>query len=150
MKLSTQQDIEAPIEKVFAAVSDFDKFEKTLMQRGAKIERADALDAPAPGMAWDINFGFRGRQREAKATIEELSGPDTVKAVAVSSGVHGYLDVELKAISEDRTRMKVGLDMRPKTLPARVLIQSLKLAQGKIKTRFKNRVANFAKDIEAR
>ncbi len=150
MKLSTQQDIDAPIEKVFAAVSDFEKFEKTLLKRGAKVERLDELPNPAPGMAWDINFAFRGRQREAKATIEELAVPDTVKATAISSGIHGYLDVELRSLSQGKTRMKIGVDMRPKTLPARVLVQSLKLAQGTLKSRFKDRVANFAKDIENR
>jgi len=148
MKLSTQQDVDASIEKVFAAVSDFEKFEKTLLKRGAKVERLDELKEPAPGMAWDINFRFRGRKREAKATIEELTGPETVKATAISSGIHGYLDIELRSLSQGKTRMKVGVDMRPKTLPARVLIQSLKLAQGTLKTRFKNRVSNFAKDIE--
>lgn len=150
MKLSTQEDVNAPIEDVFAAVSDFNNFEQSLLKRGAKVARLDALPQPAAGMSWDIQFGFRGRQREAKATIDEISGPSCVKASAISSGIHGFVDVELTEISKDRTRMKIGVDMRPKTLPARVLIQSLKLAQNSIKSRFKNRVSNFARDIEAR
>ncbi len=150
MKLSTQQDVEAPIEKVFEAVSDFDQFERTLLKRGAKVERVDELKKAAAGMAWDINFSFRGRKRDAKAVIDELKTPEKVKATAISSGVHGLLDVELRALSNDRTRMKIGVDMKPKTLPARILIQSLKLAQNSLKDRFKNRVAEFAKDIETR
>ena len=52
------------------------------------------------------------------------------------------------ALSRKRTRVIVGLDMRPRTLSARLLIQSLKFAKANLYSRFEARVGRFAKDIE--
>ena len=42
------------------------------------------------------------------------------------------------------------LDLRPKTLAARLLVQSLKLARNKLNRKFRKRVAEFAMLIEER
>ena len=41
MKLSTREDIEAPIGTVFDAVTDFDGFERQLLRRGVDVTRDD-------------------------------------------------------------------------------------------------------------
>ena len=41
MKFSTREDIEAPVDHVFAEVSDFAGFERRALRHGADITRLD-------------------------------------------------------------------------------------------------------------
>ena len=52
------------------------------------------------------------------------------------------------ALSATRTRVLVSFDMRAKTLTARLLLQSLKLAKTKVTKRFKARVLDYAENVE--
>ena len=46
--------------------------------------------------------------------------------------------------------MAVALDMKPLNLSARLLIQSLKLAKSSLTKKFKDRVADYAKNLGER
>ncbi len=150
MKLATREDIDAPIEAVFEQLSDFDGFERAILRRGADVQRVDELSAPGPGMAWKTSFAFRGRQREARINLDEHAHPDRLRASVRSSGFETDLLIDLVAMSKTRTRMNFSLDARPKTVPARLMIQSLKLARHSMLKRFRKRIADFASDLEAR
>ena len=122
MKFSAREDIDAPIESVFEAVSDFDAFERRKVAWRGRVYDVDAeLVALEPGEGYTIESRSNG--------IE-------------SSGV-----VELVALSKTRTRMFVSIDLRPVTLSARLLVQSLRLAKGNLSRRFKTRVHEFAKGL---
>ena len=56
--------------------------------------------------------------------------------------------VELVALSRSRTRMVVSTNAKAKTLTARVLLQSFKLARQRAQKRFANRVSDWAETIE--
>jgi len=58
--------------------------------------------------------------------------------------------VDLVALSRARTRLSVGLDVTPRTLAGRLMIQSMKLAKGNLSKRFRLRVADYAMDVEER
>lgn len=150
MKLATREDIDAPIEAVFQELSDFDGFERAVMRRGAEVQRIDDLKTPGPGMAWTTSFGFRGRRREARIDLAEHAAPDRLRAAVKTSGVEMDLLIDLVEMSKTRTRMNLSLDARPKTIPARLMIQSLKLARQNMLRRFRHRISEFASDIEAR
>ncbi len=150
MKLATREDIDAPIEAVFEELSDFDSFERAILRRGAEVQRVDDLPAPGPGMAWKTNFAFRGRQREAKIELDEHNHPDRLRASVRTSGFEFDVLIDLVAMSKNRTRMNFALDSRPKTVPARLMIQSLKLARSGMLKRFRKRIGEFASDLETR
>ena len=44
MKLNVRQDIDLPIARVFARLSDFDGWQKAALRRGAEVARTDKLD----------------------------------------------------------------------------------------------------------
>ena len=150
MRFSTREDIEAPIEKVFAAVSDFDGFERQALRRGAEVTRQDTAGKPGIGSEWHLKFPFRGKEREVEARISEFEAPNGLRIDSRGGGLDGQIAIDLLALSPGRTRMHVAVDLKPQSLSARLLVQSLKFAKGNLNKRFSNRVWNFAQDIEDR
>ena len=149
MKFSTREDIEAPVDYVFAQVSDFAAFERRAMRQGADVARRE--DGPiAQGAIWDISFQFRGRDRRVLAELTQLDVPTLLSIDSASDGLNAVTEVELIALSQTRTRVLVSFDLRAKTLTARLLLQSLKLAKTKMTKRFNARVLDYAEDIEDR
>ncbi|MEM6276943.1 MAG: SRPBCC family protein [Pseudomonadota bacterium] len=149
MKLSTREDIAVPIAEVFSRVTDFEEFERRAMRRGAEISRTDPVTGPGQGSQWEATFMFRGRERRVQAQMDELQSPEKLSIGSKSSGLDGSFDVQLVALSPSRTRMIVGLELRPQNLSARLLVQSLKLAKASLAKRYAATVSDFAKGIEA-
>ena len=150
MKIKTHEDIEATIDQVFDAVTDFEGFELAALRRGAEVRRVDTLTQPGQGMSWQAKFAHRGRQRVADINLEQFERPNQLRVWSKISGLTADVDVELVPLSRTRTRMTLSVDMRPKTIPARLLIQSLKLARTTMLRRFRKRVSEYAATIEAR
>lgn len=148
MKFSSHEDIEAPIDAVFAAVTDFQAFERQALRRGAEVQRSDSLAYPGPGMTWDAAFMLRGKRREIKIELTQMDGPNGLVADARSNNLNGQFAVDLVALSRNRTRLSVTLELEPKTLAARLMLQSMKLARKTLTRRFRKRVAEFATDVE--
>ncbi len=149
MKFSTREDIEAPIDFVFARVTDFDAFERRALRQGAQVHRQG--DGPVDvGTVWDISFHYRERMRNAQATLTTLDAPHELKIDSISDGLTAQTDVALVALSPGRTRVIVGFELRARTLTARLLLQSLKLAKGKLTKRFRARVLDYAEAVEDR
>ncbi|MDF0600768.1 SRPBCC family protein [Psychromarinibacter sp. C21-152] len=149
MKLSTREDIEAPIEHVWSRVTNFDGFERQALRRGAEVVRNDTMGAPGLGSEWDITYTFRGRPREIDARVATFDAPTTLRLEAQSGGLDGTVQVELVSLSPRRTRMQLSLEMAPRNLSGRLLVQSLKFARGNMEKRFKGRVYDYAQTVEA-
>ena len=150
MKFAAKEDIEAPIEEVFRMASDFDAFERSALRRGAEVQRVDARAQPGVGMLWDVAFPLRGKRREMRLELEAYEPSTRIQVDAGSPSMSGKFVVDLMALSRSRTRMSFDLELNPRNLSARLLIQSLKLARSNLTKRFKLRVAEHAKDMEER
>jgi len=150
MKFSAKEDIEAPIEYVFEQVTDFTAIERSALRRGADVQRVDTLSAPGPGMSWDASFKMRGRKRDVSIELTSIDPPNGLVVSSRSPAMGGELVVDLVALSRGRTRMSVDIEMRPKNLSSRLLVQSLKLARGNLNKRFRKRVGEHAEEIEDR
>ncbi|GHF37164.1 SRPBCC family protein [Seohaeicola zhoushanensis] len=150
MQFSTKEDIEAPIGDVFAMLSDFEGFERLAIRRGIEVQRDKDMTPPGPGMEWAARFLLRGKSRDLRLTLAQYDRPTAIRFEAVSQGLDGTLTLDLLSLSKKRTRMAVVLELKPKTLPARLLIQSLRLTKATLTKRFKLKVATFAKSLENR
>ena len=149
MKFSTREDIEAPAEFVFDRVTDFDAYERRALRQGADVSRR--TDGPnGVGSIWDVVFTFRGRERRVAAEITTLDRPTAMVIHSASDGLDVQTEVDLIALSQTRTRVMVSIELKAKTLTARLLLQSMKLAKTKLTKRFKARVLDYAEDIEDR
>jgi carbon monoxide dehydrogenase subunit G len=149
MIFTTKEDIEAPIETVFAAVSDFEGFERTALRRGAKVQRTTPK-TPSAQIAWNIEATTRGKKRNILAELTEMDNPTRLFIESASGGLTANTSVDLVELSRNRTRLKIEFEIKPRTLGARLLVQSLRLAKNSLTKKFKQRIAQFATDIENR
>ncbi|SLN22547.1 SRPBCC family protein [Roseisalinus antarcticus] len=150
MKFSVRDDIEAPIDFVFAQVSDFAAFERLILRRGATVERQGVDGNDGLGARWKVDFVFRGKPREVLATVTAFDPPGNLAISSASSGIDGLTTVELLALSKSRTRLSFAQELKPNTLAAWLMIQSLKLAKSSLESRLRLRTTEFAKDVERR
>ncbi|MCE0507056.1 MULTISPECIES: SRPBCC family protein [unclassified Roseivivax] len=150
MQFSRTEDIEAPLDAVFGALSDFPAIERQIMRRGVEITRTDGGGAAGEGASWRAGFRYRGKAREADVTLSRHEPPTLMVFDAVSGGLEIRTIVECVALARTRTRVSIDAHLSAKTLSARLILQSMKLAKGRLDRKFKTRVAQAASDLEAR
>lgn len=150
MKFSTRTDIEAPLSFVFARAANFEALERQVLRRGVEVQRTKAADATGIGLAWSARAKVRGKMRDFDAAVTAYDAPNGYTVEGRADGLRYTATVETIGLSRSRTRLLVALDLRPTTLAARVLLQSLKLAKGTLTSRFDGRISAFAQDIEDR
>lgn len=150
MQLTASEDIEAPLDRVFAAVTDFEGIERQALRRGVDVRRVDSIAGPASGMTWQAAFGFRGKPRKTEVCLSEYHPPEQLVFDSVTGGLEARFILDLVALSRGRTRLNVSTQLKPTTLSSRLLVQSMKLAKGGIDKRFRHRMAALAKDLENR
>lgn len=150
MKFSTKEDVEAPIEHVFGQVTDFDAFERMALRRGADVQRTDANTTACVGMSWKGHIAIRGKSRDITAQVVRFNASTDVALEAQSDGFDIHAEIELVPLSPNRTRMRVAVELIPRTLSGRLLLQSAKLARRSLTQRYKDRVATYAIDMEKR
>ena len=150
MKLTAKEDIEAPIAFVNAILTDFDAWERAAMRRGADVQRLDSLLQPGPGMGWNASFAYRGKKRDLEIKLLKLIAEQNLSFACSAKPVEGTLNIEMADMGPRRTRLVVSIEVKPRTLAARLYMQTVKLAKAKITRRFVLRLSQLAADIEDR
>lgn len=148
MKFATHEDIGLPLDAVFAAVGDFASFERMAMRRGAEVSRLGDHRQPGVGQSWHVRFPYRGRSRELVSEITLYEPPHRISSLGGIGGIDCILDVELIELSSARTRLRVDLKLKPQTLGARLMVQSLKVTRSTLAKGFKSRVHKFARRLD--
>ncbi|MDK3073956.1 SRPBCC family protein [Sedimentitalea sp. JM2-8] len=150
MQFSSKEDIDAPIERVFVLLSDFELFERSAIRRGIDVRRLTEITQLAAGAAWQADFRMRGKPRRMRLELVVHEPPHAMVFAGDSQGIDTRLTLDLIALSPRRTRMAVVLNLTPKTLSARLMIQSLRLAKANLSKRFKLKAAEYARSLENR
>lgn len=150
MDFKAKDDLDVPIEDAFDLLSDYDVLERMAMRRGIEVRRHDAGQAVSVGSSWTIEFNWRGKDIKMRAQVVEFERPDVIVLEAVMPGMDVVVNFELVALSRKRTRMHLIIGVSAKTLPMRLLVQSLKLARGNIDKRLQDRVQSQCRNLEAR
>lgn len=150
MHLSSRTDIEAPIEFVYDALTDFEGWERAALRRGADVSRTDKLRAPGVGMSWHVRFRFRGKERNVEIRLTGMEPGAKAAFAGKGKMLEGDMSIDLLSLSPKRTRLVMQVQVRPLTIGARLFLQSMKLAKGRVQHRLNKRLAQFATDIEVR
>ena len=146
MKFSAKQDVEAPVAFVFAYMSDFDMWERSVMRRGADVARGG--NARGVGMTWQASFPFRGKPRQLDLRLVKIVSPNRLGFTAQSSGFDLNFDLDMTEMSQRRARLQSTLELIPRNLTARLFVQSLRLARARMDRKFASRLAQIVTDIE--
>ncbi|WP_209598284.1 SRPBCC family protein [Ruegeria sp. HKCCSP351] len=150
MQFSAREDIEAPIQSVFDMVSDFERFERMAMRRGIDVRRLGGGTAVTAGTEWNTEFKLRGKPRQMSVVMTDFDRPSQMRFDAASKGITGFTTVDFLALSPRRTRLSVEMSLAAKSLPARLLLQSMKLGQSRFRKQFQVRLSEFARELEQR
>jgi len=147
MKFSTQADVDAPADRAFAAFSDFHAYSERARHRGVEVQRIDHGHTVERGLAWHARFVWNGRAREMRGEIVRFDPPTGYDADLGVGGLEGRLEVEVIAVKDTKSRVRIGLEFRPTTMSARILVKSLRLAKGRLDERFASAVRSHADGI---
>jgi uncharacterized protein YndB with AHSA1/START domain len=150
MKIVSRHDIEAPPGFVFQALTDFDSWERSAMRRGAEVSRTDKLTTVSPGLSWLVRFRFRGKDRKIAVKLTALDVPVRVSFAMSGKLFEATSHVDLMELGAKRTRLVAVSEAKPKTLAARLILQSLRLARARVQRRVDKRIGTIAQEIEDR
>jgi uncharacterized protein YndB with AHSA1/START domain len=150
MKVTSRHDIDAPVDFVFQTLTDFDAWERSAMRRGADVTRTDKLTTVAAGLAWLVRFRFRGRDRKLAIRLTGIDTPHRVAFAMEGALFDATSIVDLLELGPKRTRLVMVGEAKPKTLAARLMLQSLRLARGRVQRRVDRRVLAIAEDVADR
>lgn len=139
MILSAQDDISAPIEDVFAVYSDFEGLEAAARRHGIEIARTGS-----DPLAWRAHVDIRGRRTAVDIVLGRCERPRRIDIAASSSRLTGDLAVEFTALARGRTRVQATVTIEAHSIPAGMLLQTLKLGHKQLQARFAARMTAFA------
>ena len=148
MKFSTKEDIEAPLQDTFELFSDFDQFERSALRRGAQVRRTDTLKRVGVGMSWAAGFKFRGKERKVTSELVSYEPCDGYAMDIQSPDMTAHATLELMSLSKSRTRASFSVELKPKSLSGRLMIQTMRLGKSRLDKRFRVKAADFARVIE--
>lgn len=146
MKLTARQDIQADIGEVWSVLTDFDSLEAIARGRGLGIKR----DAGQALPVWTVGFNFRDKPREAEAQLLTLEEPTRITGLALGKSLEAEVIVDLQPLGPNRTRMTIETEVKARSLSARLFLQSLKLARGRIEGRYTKVASQLAAYVEKR
>lgn len=150
MKLSAKTDLEVPAAFVFSSLVDHALWERDAVRNGAEIERPAGTPASGVGAAWRVRGQFRGKPRKVLLTITEQVENQLIVLSLDGPSVEGTARFEAMVLSPRRSRLRVDLEVKPKTLAARLFINTLRLGKGRVQARFEARLAAIGTRIKDR
>lgn len=150
MRLSAKQDIETPAAFAFAALADFESWERAAMRRGVDVQRTDKLAHATAGMTWKVAFNFRGKQRNLDLRLLNMTPNSKLEFSALSSAIDLAVSFEIVEMSARRARLHMVTNVTPLTLTAKLFIQSLRLARARVDRRYALRLSQTVFEIEQR
>ncbi|WP_333817407.1 SRPBCC family protein [Tabrizicola sp.] len=150
MKLTAKTDLEVPAAFVFATLIDHASWEREAIRNGVEVERPPGTPDNGVGAEWRVRGHFRGKARKALVRIEEMSPEQRLALLIDSPSIDGTTRIEVMVLSPRRSRVRVDLEVKPKTLAARLFINTLRLAKGRVQARFEKGLGALGARIKDR
>lgn len=150
MKLTAKTDLEVPAAVVFAALIDTPAWEREAIRNGVEVERPAGTPDSGVGAEWRIRGHFKGKARKVLARIEEMTPGQRLALSLDSPSIEGVVQIEVMVLSPRRSRLRADLEIKPKTLAARLFINTMRLAKGRVQARFEKGLTQLGARIKDR
>jgi hypothetical protein len=148
MHVSAKEDVGTDAATVFAMLTDFPAFERAALRRGAEVARLDRLETKGVGMSWSGSFAWRGRQRRFVADLTRFDPAAALGWTIDGGGFRAAVDLTLIALSPKRTRILARVEIKPRTIAARIRLQALRLQRQRLVGRVQKGLRDVAMRIE--
>jgi hypothetical protein len=148
LKLRVSDDIEAPVDRVWAGFSDFSPVETEARARGAELVRVGDWRAAHLGASWRGSVAVRGKTRPIDARIATFVPGETCVVESRVGGMSSTYEITLIPLSPSLTRVAVVLELRASTLSARLLLQTLKVARRRVMQRLEGAIVRQGQAVE--
>lgn len=150
MQLFSTEEITAPVETVFAMLADLDHYAQLAEQRGIKAVHRVGSPRQGLGSIWDVVLTLQNKERQIALEITRFDAPFTIHFSIGSSSLAGQISCTLAAPSPDKTQLTVAIEVKPLTLKARLLVQSIQLTKGTLDRKYAERISELAADLQSR
>jgi hypothetical protein len=150
MKLTAKTDLDAPISFVYECLSDHASWEREAVERGIDVEHPSDMPVSGLGSGWLLRLPYRGKLVKILLRLVQMVRDESLEFDFQSQSIEGDLGVSLMALSPRRTRMQLSIDVRPRTLAARLFLNTLRLARGRVQAKVEMRVKQMGMQIQNR
>jgi hypothetical protein len=149
MKFKVTEDVDAPRAMVWARLTDFGQMEQDARGRGATVTRVGNWTHTAEGVEWRGEVTVRGKVRPLSAKVARLVPEDICLIESRIGGMECVYELNFVALTPEVTRVTVVLDLSAQTLTARLILQTMKLARGRVMQRLQGMIARQGNTVEA-
>lgn len=149
MKFRVSEDLDAPRSMVWARFTEFSGMEADARGRGATVTRIGNWTTPAEGAEWRGEVKVRGKVRPVSAKIARFVPDEICLIESRIGGMTCVHEMSFIALSPEVTRVAVMLDLSAQTLAARLILQTMKLARGRVMQRLQATLARQGNAVEA-
>lgn len=150
MKLTAKTDLDAPAAFVYDSLTDTQNWEREAVRRGIDVDRPAGAPLTGIGAAWRISGRYRGKQRRLLLKISKLLPGEVIEYSFDSPSANGGIVLEVTALSARRSRLRLAVDIRPKTLAARLFLNTIRLAKGRVESKLEARLAGLGSYVKQR
>lgn len=150
MKLTAKIDLEVPAAFVFDTLTDNASWEREAIRNGVEVSRPPGAPDRGLGAAWQMRGHYKGKPRKVLIVIEELVQDQRIGLSLDSPSIDGTARLEVMVLSPRRSRLRVDLEIKPKTLAARLFVNTMRLAKGRVQARFERGLGQLGTRIKDR
>lgn len=150
MKLTAKTDLDAPIGFVYECLLDHPHWEHQAAERGIDVERPAEMPMSGVGAGWLVRLPYRGKLVKMLLRLVEVRKDESLGFELESNTIEGGFVISVMALSPRRTRLHMQLDVRPRTLAARVVLNTMRLAKGRVQARLDMRIQQMGTQIAQR
>ena len=148
MELSYTSIISVPQAFAYQRATDFEKFEAEGFGKLSKFEPTSTIRAPEVGARWRTSSEFQGRPRRFSLQLFTLE-PDSKLVLGNKSekyDVEAHFSFDIR--SEEETEFTFALVAKAQSITARLILQTIQLARGRIEQSMQSDFEAMARRME--
>ncbi|MDO5646690.1 hypothetical protein [Paracoccus sp. (in: a-proteobacteria)] len=148
MKFSTRIDTDLSANQLFDATARFERIERYLTANGVDVRRIDPAQEVGVVRGWNLTFDFRGAPRDVRLVLTRHDRPQLMTLMGQGDLLDVQIDISFIALSRSRARMMFEMDLRPRGMKARLILQTAKLRKKRLDNKFVRRVTDFSRFMQ--
>ena len=150
MRFESTTEVAAPPAEVFDVIADFDTLLALADARGADLVRTDDGRLGPAGAAWRGTVALGGHERRVEGHVAGFDAPCGYDVAGTTEGLAFDIAIAVEGLPGGRSILSAEIVLRPETLKARMVMQTLKLARGSLDRRLAQGAAALGPRIAAR